>query len=396
VSSPGQAAPIDSATRSSRLRSLDGLRGLAATIVVFHHLSLTIPGMLQLPGDLHPPVGSALWWFTSTPAELFIAGPEAVLVFFVLSGLVVIRPALRRADFDWIAYYPQRIARLMLPVLASLVLAVGWIVSTPQSAQTAQTAWLAASSYGSLRWQSVVQATDLLFGDININNPLWTLRWELVFSLLLPIYVVLIVVCRNRWWLIVPASVAAVAIGTVGQVPSLQFLPVFLVGSMLALRVDDLRERVAAAVNRVAVHLVCTAVLIVSLLLLDVHWTLWGLLGGSPRFQGTALSLEFLGALGLVALAAVWFPFERMLELGFFQWLGRISFSLYLVHVPAIIGINALMPGTDIVLRFAVSLVVVFVLAVLFSRFVEQPSHRLSRRIGSGASTAVRAFLAAR
>ena len=110
---------------SGRLSSLDGLRGIAALIVVAHHASLLVPAISAAyltPGG-GPVAGSVAWWFTYTPLKLLTAGPEAVIVFFVLSGFVLTLPLLSGRPFDWMAYYPRRIVRIGLPTLCSLLFA---------------------------------------------------------------------------------------------------------------------------------------------------------------------------------------------------------------------------------------------------------------------------------
>jgi peptidoglycan/LPS O-acetylase OafA/YrhL len=380
--------------KSDRLVSLDGLRGLAALIVVFHHLSLSLVPFSDtwiVPVANHPATGSFSWWFTSTPAELIIAGPEAVLVFFVLSGLVVALPVLNRPSFDWISYYPQRMARLYLPAIASILLAAVWIVATSQSTKPSSSLWIAASRYHLPTWQQVLGAMDLLFGDTMINNPLWTLRWEVVFSLLLPIFVLVAVATKRFWWAVIIVCLAAVGVGTLSANGSLTFLPVFLVGTVIAVRLDVIREWARRHERSRWWGWAGAGLLVVSLLLLDLHWTIWGVLGGPPRLQTAANSVEFLGALGLVALAAFWSPAVRFLRTRPFRWLGRVSFSLYLVHVPIIIAIDSLFGRALPELRIVVSLAVSLIVAELFSRFLELPAHRLARRIGRASSQLMRA-----
>jgi peptidoglycan/LPS O-acetylase OafA/YrhL len=391
---PARSAAV-SVDAGNRLRSLDGLRGLAALIVVFTHLSLTLPTFSDkwiAPTAVHPPVGSFGWWFTSTPLQLTLAGDEAVLVFFVLSGLVLTLPVIRRANFDWIGYYPRRIARLWIPVAASVVLAVIWIVLTDQTAARASSLWVDEYSIHGLSWAQVLNSFDLIFGNISLNNPLWTIRWELLFSILLPVFVVVAIASRRLWWLVLLATIPAVLIGTYGHNGALMYFPVFLTGVVLAVKFREIDEWMRRHASSKRLRIGAIAVLIASLLLLDVHWTLWGLLGGAPRFQTAAHSLEFVGAFGLVFLAAFWRPVRGLLSTRFFRWLGRISFSLYLVHVPIVIAVDSVFNHQFTVLRILLSLALVLVAAVLFARFVEQPAHRFSRYLGAGASRAVSSF----
>jgi hypothetical protein len=67
-----RAGTRPASTGSGRLTSLDGLRGLAAFIVVVHHCVLALPSLAdQLDG---PDRSSPAWWMTYTPAHLLWAG----------------------------------------------------------------------------------------------------------------------------------------------------------------------------------------------------------------------------------------------------------------------------------------------------------------------------------
>ena len=125
---------MTSETEPGRFRSLDGLRGVAALAVVFHHLVLMTPG---IPNGLWPQRDSAtisvLWRGVTFPLHLALsAGLEAVFVFFVLSGFVLTLPALRAGAFSWPQYYVRRVLRLGLPVLGSIALAVVLLLLVPR------------------------------------------------------------------------------------------------------------------------------------------------------------------------------------------------------------------------------------------------------------------------
>ena len=86
---------------SSRLSSLDGLRGVAALIVVVHHSMLVSPNLAAAyyGGEVE---GLAANIVTYSPLHLLWGGKEAVVVFFVLSGLVLVL-AMRSMRFDWLS-----------------------------------------------------------------------------------------------------------------------------------------------------------------------------------------------------------------------------------------------------------------------------------------------------
>jgi peptidoglycan/LPS O-acetylase OafA/YrhL len=79
-----------------RLRSLDALRGIAALVVVFHHALMVFPqeatapnGLSDLRNWLDP-----LAWLRWSPSRVILAGRPAVILFFILSGLVLTLPFL--------------------------------------------------------------------------------------------------------------------------------------------------------------------------------------------------------------------------------------------------------------------------------------------------------------
>jgi peptidoglycan/LPS O-acetylase OafA/YrhL len=382
-------APQLSPPRPDRLVSLDGLRGVAAVVVLLHHLALTFPQIANtyLRADIAPPPGGSLaWWFTSTPAQLLIAGPEAVAVFFVISGLALTLPVTASKAVDWVSYYPQRIARLYLPVVASVLLAVVWILVIAEDPQHGGSQWLAGASFATVGPAQVLSAMDVLFGDTSINNVLWSLRWEVVFSLALPAFVVLALWLRRKWIIALAGVAALVLLGQLFGLGSLIYLPMFLLGAMVAVNLGGLR----AWVGRRSAAFVLVGglvVLIASILLLTLHWMLWSLGPQRGFLLAAARSLVPFGALGFVALAAFWPPAMKVLGLVPFRWLGRVSFSLYLVHVPIIVAVHSILGSENHVLAIALSAVVAFAVAELFSRFVEVPAHRLSKRIGAGASS---------
>jgi len=374
----------------SRLASLDGLRGVAALVVVVHHLTLLSAARFAIfsADAVPPPPGSVLWWLEGTPLVLTVVGGEAVFVFFVLSGFVVTRPALA-PGFDWLAYYPRRVLRLVLPVVGSVALAVVVILLTPQDPSTATSEWARGSLIEDLDPRLALSATEVLFGDISINNPLWTLRWELLFSLLLPVYVVIVLALRRWWPLGMLGCLAVLVVSWIVPNPAWRFLPMFLLGAFLAVALPALQARLAARPITGGAHLLWALGLALALLALAARWLLWPVTAGTPFVTSIPGVISIAGATMVVVIATLWPPVVRLLSTAVFGWLGRISFSLYLVHVPLLLGVVAFFPGSPWYVPAAVAFPVVLIGAELFARFVEIPAHRFSRYVGRRASTLV-------
>lgn len=376
----------------ARLAALDGLRGLAAVVVVFHHALYTNPDFPGAPGAGHAPVGSAMWWISYTPLKLATAGVESVIVFFVLSGLVVTLPVVRRRGFDWVAYFPRRVVRLMVPVAASVLLAAVWVAAIPQQTVQAAGTWLSNSSTPNFSWEYIVKAIDLLGGDGQINNPLWSLRWELTFSLLLPVFVIAAIAVR-KWWIAgLVAACALTWLGARAGSGELEYLPAFFVGAVIAVRLDAVRN-VADRINvRWYRHPLWAALTAGSALLLIAPWLVGPDVGQIPELDSVLKGLVPLAAGGLVVSALGWKPLRALFESRLFRFLGAISFSLYLVHVPIIIFSTYLFAGQVWYVPLLFALPVALLVAVGFTWLIEKRSHGWSKAVGAWASARYQAW----
>jgi peptidoglycan/LPS O-acetylase OafA/YrhL len=365
---------------SNRFRSLDGLRGVAALIVVVYHVMLTGPAIANAylhPGDAtFTPVSYAFFW---TPLHVLWAGREAVIVFFVLSGFVLALPAASGRPMHWLSYYPRRIVRLYLPSIASLLLAFVTTVVVVRHTVPGGSEWLnqhVTLPHG-LR-EIALGATLLIDGSGGLNTPLWSLKWEVLFSLLLPAYLLAARYGARHWAAIGAAILAAQFIGTLTGLDGFTYLAEFAAGVLLAFN----REALAAAAGGLT-RGAWGGLTAAAVLLLTAHWAGSQLLDDPDAFYPVSIPLTTVGA-ALIVFVVAWCPTGRkMFEHPTIAWLGRVSFSLYLVHEPIVVA-TSFVVGPDfspwLVMAFAVPMSLV--IAEVFYRLVEAPSHRLSQRIG--------------
>jgi len=366
-----------------RVQGLDGLRGVAALVVLVHHSLLLTPVLMAVHQDPEAPRSALVQAVSATPLHLLWDGEVAVQVFFVLSGFVL-TVAATRPRHRWGPYYPQRLLRLYLPVWAAVVLAVALRVVVPVGDTSGLSPWL--TFHGDLGRAGVLGDLVLLVGPAGSTmTALWSLRWEVLFSLLLPLFV--LAATRLRHWapLVLGALAALAWVGAVtGPVDqpyalgALYQLPLFALGCVLAAG----RDRVAEVTGRWG-RAAWAGLLAVAVLLTTSYWLLD--LGGDREDLPAAVValtrvLQATGA-GLLVVAALGPP-ARPLRHPAVRWLGTRSFSLYLVHEPVVVAVGYLTGWTSPAVLLP-TVPVSLLLAEGFFRAVERPSHRLARGVGA-------------
>lgn len=358
-----------------RVRSLDGLRGVAAFVVLIHHSLLVFPG-LAAP-YFGEPVEDRLSPLVYSPLHLVWAGTEAVYLFFVLSGLVLAF-AVRSASFDWGAYFPSRAVRLYLPVFGAIVLG-GILIALTPPAEPGDSPWITRRT-GDYDLRSILTDAVLIGGSAGRISPLWSLQWEVLFSFLLPLYIY--VSRRLNGGVQIGIGIALATVGSYADVAALKYLPMFGIGVGLASLWEALSARVQKAGGRRAA-LGWPAAVALAVLLVTSNWMVKPFLPATAAATLT-LPLILIGVLILIVAAAHAPVLSRVLGSRPFAFLGLISFSLYLVHEPIVVALEKLMPTAVSVVLVAVP--VSLVVATAFWWAVERPAHRLARSITSGSS----------
>jgi peptidoglycan/LPS O-acetylase OafA/YrhL len=351
-----------------RVASLDGLRGVAALVVVLSHVVMaSAPTLSNGLVDGSPPGVSGL--FLSTPLTVVWAGPEFVIVFFVLSGYVLTAGLSGRMQAR--RYYPARLARLYLPVWASVVFAlVLAAVVTPRKLPGASD-WL--NGFASGHTPGAVWHAAELIGPVPgaaVNGVLWSMHWEVLFSLMLPVVLLVLVWRRRLWPLLVGLAFALVL--TSPEQSAGHFLPPFILGAVLA-GATTLPARLKALLTSRA----WAALMIVvacSCLTAD-RWAT----DASPALART---IVVVGAVLVVLLPLTIAGVDAALSRPSMQWLGRRSFSLYLTHEPIVVALafGLSLPGFTVLA--AIALPLSLLVAELFYRAVERPAHRTAQRLG--------------
>ena len=157
---------------------------------------------------------------------------------------------------------------------------------------------------------------------------------------------------------------------------TLQFIPFFVIGVALARYRHELIDRLRALQTPAWV-----AIASLTLLLYTRPW--WTAIWGTGLIPADAQAVTELAACsGFILMALAWGPISQLLRTAPLQYLGRISYSLYLVHAIVILALAHLFyDRVPTALLLAVICAAALALATLTELVVERPSVALGRRL---------------
>ena len=412
---------------------LDGVRAVAILTVAFYHISLMTRGTLWSPNEQSHYIMSSV----------ALSGGAGVTLFFVLSGFLLFMPYAKAFLFDkswpktW-QFYMRRVLRIVPAYYIALFLII--ILSQQQYLQPAH--WLDVSLFLTF----FMDSTSLTY--MKLNGPFWTLAVEWQFYLLLPLmmlaiaYVVRRGTVRQRIWkltfcllgiigwgmfsrfwgmyfmghptktFLVPRSVLDVALflfyGMSGK-----YLETFAVG-MLACLCYTYAQQVGpdhhftVALRRLSMWLWRAGIVVLFIMALwhfdqfyPGHWKLIDPI--SVYYNGWFNYFDLFSNLfvaigyGLCILAILYAPsaFQSLFAWKPLRWIGLISFSMYMLHLPLLnvfhdyvlphlTGLNSYALYPLFWIWFAVVIVPVSFLMFIL---IEKPFMKLGDRFRPGKAT---------
>lgn len=370
---PRRAAPGGELSTHRHIPALEGLRGVAAVIVVVRHAFNAL--------DMSLATRAA---FFASPAAVLLNAQGAVLLFFVLSGYVLASSLTRsRRPTDVLQFFVKRIFRIHPPyVFAALV---AWAASAcygpaAQPGRPGLSPWL--QFFASLRVPLPRLLPELGFpGAAGGLLPVgWSLRVEMIYSLALPL---MFVFARRLG----AGTLVACALLLVAVEPA-HALRWYGVGFALGIAAFLWRERLARLTVRLPAPAAALWVAAALALFSAPLWLGWseervGLLIAGHDLRGALVMNS--GSFALV-VAAVHLPgFARALSHRPALFLGRVSYSLYLLHFTLLVLLAPVVRGyggwTDYPKLLSLVLGASLVLSALAYRLVERPSITLGNRV---------------
>ena len=379
---PENPLPTSPRAPSSRIPALDGLRGVAALMVLFHHTLLLLPDYANYEwfGPKAPSHGWVEFALLRTPLRLLWAGQERALLFFVLSGFVLCLPWLAGRPQPYGKFLLGRFCRIYPPYLIAMGLAalgsvlLGGHDLPNASIYVRQLGWVFQPD-----WQAAPSIAFVLNNRHSafINEAVWSLVWEVRVALIFPLMIVPMVRWSNAGAAAVFVALLAARHFASGLLPpswsetlnvpqeSFYYAQYFVFGAWVALN----RAAIAAWFAR---HSAAGATILALGCL--ICWLPWPV--QHDRIVG-------LGAAIIIAAIAADRRVQSWLARSSLIWLGRQSYSLYLIHVPVIMAAAVIFDGSVPLWACAAIAPVSIGLAELFHQYLELPSVALAQRLTS-------------
>lgn len=375
----------EAVTKGRRVTYLDGLRGLAALLVVFFHASSAFVPSIIFGTDR----GGIAHAFYATPIlNIWMQGHFMVCVFYALSGYALAYATLSRGGTaSAISGLVRRYPRLAIPTTCATVIAFVMLklkmLPAHKAAALSHSTWLAGLWNFTPSLKAAVREGAIgVFGSHGsaYDAPLWTMHSELRGSLI--VFAVLIFAPR-RWMRMV--AYVAIAFLTYHS-----YLLGFVAGMAICELTLAYNQRGESLARK---HLWWIAPIGVYGVVLGSYPTPSSTMPGFydnllPHIFGDGKYAQQIGSnvvgaiLVLVAVVAL-LPVQRVLETRPMQLLGRVSFALYLLHFLVLGSLGA---ETLIVLHgplpYAVAAVGAFVVVItvsigaawIFTRLVDEPA----------------------
>lgn len=328
-----------------RLPELDSVRGLASvTVVLLHFHDMWMP-----TDQANLPV-----WLKGLLLLLrpFYSGSEAVILFFVLSGLVLSLPYLRGRAQAYPRYLVRRLLRIYGPYVAALVLAVSGAAIWNGHAYHGE--WAATLWSDPLDISLIAQHIAFIgvYDWSKYDFVIWSLIQEMRISIVFPFVLAMVTRIGGGASVILGLVLSSIAMAFVPIAPdvsarfslfiTLHFIAFFIVGIVLASRLERVKFWWNHTSSRIHWILACCSLfvygydwpIIRALMRVLDHRAASGAQNALPlaHMMIAANWISMLGAAGLIVVALNATFARRVLNSRPSRFLGRISYSLYLIH----------------------------------------------------------------
>ncbi|EOL8956192.1 acyltransferase family protein [Cronobacter dublinensis] len=370
---------------SNKISSVEGIRGLACLMVLVSHLTLIFFPYLHGQKDelIKTPFDKIIF---QLPFGFLYSGSTAVYIFFSLSGFILTYACANKGapDINAGKMFSARFFRLAIPASLSVILCGLVLKIFPGNANDLD--WI--SGWGSsldLSFSSVLYNalfSSILTGDATYNWVVWTMQIELYGSFL--IFFSVPVINNLSFRPLIYIIMAFLFCCNMPEKHGFGYASFFLGASIYY--TPQLKSRYATI-----------SLLIIGLYLTGYHYkqNIYSLLSymETHELRRMGVSGSFLysmfGGYLIVLVGVKSSILSKLTDSVIAVWLGKVSFSAYLLQMPVFYIITPLLLKfqnkglgyiSSALITSIISLIAVYALAAIYHKYIDSRSIRLSRK----------------
>lgn len=380
-----------------RITWVDGLRGVASLFIVFHHFIMGYyPAAYRGEEAIAHLAGDVEAEFSQSPLAFFAIGDLWVSVFCLVSGFVISYQVFHMTEAKQFSKsLLKRYPRLMLPVFA--LSAIVYVMLHLNLFFNGPASLLSGSEWLAQFYQNKTTISDLIFSSIAdtwivgmstlYSNAFWMLA-DLFAGSFMAYILAAMGKGMNGRMLYVYIGVAVVYLSTNSRLSD------FALGVLIAYIAERFGERIQKhkkACVITGIFMILTAVILGAYPVAYAPTNAYRFLNHLPDRLNPYYFYHMIASALIVMGIYLLKPLAKVLSLKPFLFLGKISYSIYLVHIPVLFSLSAwlltrFMAKTgDYNLSawwmFGISILAILILSWLFYLLIEQNCTKLINRV---------------
>ena len=373
-----------------KIQYLDGLRGLAAFVVVFHHFILAFYPALFLgtkEAQTHLAGGEEAF-MSGSVFNILYSGNFAVCIFFVLSGFVLSYKFFQQKDSKIIKEGAvKRYMRLAIPVAFSVLCA--FVLMTFSLFYNQQASQISGSNWLGEFWRFKPNFSDALnqafigtfFSNVfAYNETLWTIAFEFVGAFIVFAFLALLGKKKYRF---------------LGYIFLIAFsFQTYYLAFVLGMLLSDIMAHKNSIIKRFDKNKIIRTLMLLSGLFLGAYPSGRGVEGTIYAFMekaylvNSAVLYHILGAFLIMIVLLDSRKMQKIFSSRYLLFLGEISFAMYLLHFIVLgsfssflfLKLVSFMPYAGAFLvSFIVSVIFIFSVSYLVYVYVDKKAVHLSK-----------------